>query len=230
MKLYVFDSCPYCVRVRMLAALKNIPLEIVTFPLGQWPEEVAEKIEKTTVPMLEMHEPATGESRFIQDSTEILMILDGMNGAPMLDGYQSSQALQNWFDDVKGTTSALCYPRMPFLSLPELSSEKALAMFSGMIEGKLGVTLEQALAKTGEYTSVVAEHLQTLADVLQAETLVNGERAVSMDDIHAFPELRNLMMVAELELPKALLRYMDYLSAQTGITLYVKVNAEGALI
>jgi len=69
MKLYAFESCPYCVRVRVMLGLKGLNYELVMLAAGTIPESLQGQIEKMVVPLLE---PDSGSSKLISESAEII--------------------------------------------------------------------------------------------------------------------------------------------------------------
>lgn len=230
MKLYVFDSCPYCVRVRALIGIKGIPCEVVPIALGGWPDHVTKQTEATTVPMLEVTVPESGENRFIRESGDILAFLDQTTSEVLLDRYEPSDALQQWLETVKDASARLCYPRMRRLNLPELATDTAMAMFEERVGKRLGLPLDDALATTDQQLPVILAGLQRLDGILDVHSLLTQSRAVTMDDLCAFAELRNLMMVAELALPTMVRAFVDYMSLYTAIPLYQTVDVSYSLI
>lgn len=132
MKLYIFETCPFCVRVRIMAGLKGLTPDLIYVSPGQIPPELEGRIDRLAVPIL-----ADGET-LIQDSTEIIRHLDA-HGTPLLQSYGTSQALEEWRTSISAPLSALCYPRMPQLNVPELASPDALAFFEGSMPKRIGM-------------------------------------------------------------------------------------------
>lgn len=122
MKLYIFETCPYCIRVRFMAGLKGLIPDLVHVSPGQIPPELNGRIDRLAVPVL-----VDGQT-LIQDSADIIHHLD-THGAPMLQSYGTSQALEEWRTSIAAPLNALFYPRMPQLNVPELASPDALAFF-----------------------------------------------------------------------------------------------------
>ncbi|EEE35446.1 glutaredoxin [Rhodobacteraceae bacterium KLH11] len=72
LKLFVFETCPFCVRARLMAGLKGLSPELVYVAPGQTPAELEGRVDRLTVPIL-----VDGET-LIQDSTEIIRHFDSI--------------------------------------------------------------------------------------------------------------------------------------------------------
>lgn len=228
MKLYVFDSCPFCVRVKALIGLKGLDCEIENIVLGPLPKELEGKVEKFSVPMLMIPGAEGGESVVMPESADIIRYLDQLDQQPILDRYEPSPALDNWLTDNRPDSAALCYPRMPLLNLPELASPEAVKAFSSSRKEAFGASLEEMLAKTEQHTPGVEDRLPELENILDIKALLNGEREINLDDFHAFAELRNLAMVKEINWPDNIEAYIKRLSETTGIALYPAIGKAGS--
>ncbi len=71
MTLHTFDSCPYCTRVKALIGLKNLDVKVKTFPLGELEPSVAAKLEKFTVPILQLTSAAEKQTELMTESLDI---------------------------------------------------------------------------------------------------------------------------------------------------------------
>lgn len=224
MKLYVFDSCPFCVRVRALIGLKKIDCDLEYLVAGDLPVNLKTKVERFTVPMLEMVCDSTGKTIIMQESVDILRYLDRNGQAPALDGYEVSASVSDWLNIISTSLDLLCYPRMRLLQLPELGSENARVFFEVTRKERLGMSLQQALENTEQLVACAEEHLINLQSLIDIEGLLEGVRKVSVDDFYLFAVLRNLAMVHELHMPDLVNRYLVYLSNVTAVPLYPKIS------
>ncbi|WP_261844829.1 glutaredoxin 2 [Aliamphritea ceti] len=221
MKLYAFNSCPFCIRVITLLGMKNIRCEISYVTLGNFPEHLQHKLSAATVPILEV----TASDILLQDSGEIIRYLDQYDEQPLLNhsqqkNLQASDALSNWLISIRPDINLLCYPRMPTMNLPELASSEALARFSEMLSKRLGMSPSHALSLTPELLNRISEKLARLPDIISSPAFLQNQRALNFDDLCAFAELRNLTMVAELTLPEALSDYLKKMSRHSGVMLF----------
>ncbi|AIW15562.1 glutaredoxin 2 [Vibrio tubiashii] len=222
MKLHVFDSCPFCVRVKTVVGLKNIDCEISPMTLGQLPESLAGKLERLTVPVLEQWKH-DGEQTVMVESLDIIRYLDQQD-EPMFTSYEVSEALSNLLKRLYPVSAQLLYPRMPRLNLPELSTPGALSMFVESRKDALNQSIEQALQKTEEYLPELKRLLEELELLLDIDALVSGERKLNIDDIAAFSELRNYTMVAELEMSERMKSFVCFIASCSGMSLYPPIS------
>jgi glutaredoxin 2 len=222
MKLHVFDSCPFFVRVRTLIGLKNLNCEISSMTLGQWPESLEGKLERLTVPALEQQQH-DDKSTVMVESLDIIRYLDQQN-EPMFTSYEVSEALNHLLKRLYPVSSQLLYPRMPQLDLPELSTPEALCTFVESRKEVLGQPIEQALQRTEEYLPELKLLLDELESLIAIDALTSGERQLNIDDIAAFSELRNYTMIAELEMSEPMMRFVHFIASRSGLSLYPPIS------
>lgn len=222
MKLHVFDSCPFCVRVKTVVGLKNIDCAISPMTLGQLPESLEGKLERLTVPVLEQRQH-DGKHTVMVESLDIIRYLDQQD-EPMFTRYEVSEALNNLLKRLYPISAQLLYPRMPRLNLPELSTPDALSLFVESRKGALSQSIEQALERTEEYLPELKRILEELDSLLDIDVLVSGERKLNIDDIAAFSELRNHTMVAELEMSERMMSFVSFIASRSGMSLYPPIS------
>lgn len=211
MKLYVFETCPYCVRTRVMAGLKGLTPEIVHVEPGKIPEDLKGRIDRLTVPIL-----VDGET-LIQDSTEIIRYFDKI-GAPILSSDEPGPNLEDWRATFSAPLNALCYPRMPHLNVPELASPEAKTFFGQMMPDRIGMPFADALSKTAEFTREVEAALPGAEPYLSGDT-------ISFDTLAALADLQSLTMVAELEFPVQVSAPFKKLMARAGVPPFPAVAA-----
>ena len=211
MNLYVFETCPYCVRTRVMAGLKGLSPEIVHVEPGKIPEELKGRIDRLTVPIL-----VDGET-LIQDSTEIIRRFDKI-GAPILSSYDPSGDLEDWRATFAAALNALCYPRMPHLGVPELASPQSKAFFGQMMPERIGMSFPDALAKTTELVREVEAALPGAEPYLSGDT-------ISFDTLAALADLQSLTMVAEIDFPVQISIPFTQLMVRAGIPPFQAVAA-----
>lgn len=223
MKLHVFDSCPFCVRVKTVIGLKNLDCEVSPMVLGQLPESLAGKLERMTVPVLEFQEQGGRESQLMVESLDIIRYLD-QQGTPLLASYEVSEELQCLLKQLYPLSSQLLYPRMPKLNLPELSTQAALNIFVESRKDALGQSIEQALKKTADYLPELTQRLEELESLIGIDDFLSGKRELNIDDIAAFAEVRNYTMIAELELSERMMRFVEIIASRSGVALYPQIS------
>lgn len=224
MKLYVFESCPYCTRVRAFIGLKGLECEIEYICAGAFPEKLTQQISSLRVPILELDNE---EGTFLQQSLDIIKFLDSSVEPMILLEYEATGSILKALESLAIPQNMLCYPRMPFLGLPDLKTEVSKQYFAESRKQRLGISLAEALAATDQYISEIASALINIENSLHIKALLSGMRNVSMDDIYVFAELRNLTMVKELNLPLIFQEYLSVMAKKTHITLFTPINKHG---
>ncbi|MBE1282945.1 MAG: hypothetical protein GJ676_06510 [Rhodobacteraceae bacterium] len=189
MKLFVFETCPFCLRVRIFAGLKGLKPTIATLTPGELPAEIAGRVERFSVPIL------LDGDELIQGSAEIVGQLDTY-GKALLSDVQTSRDYEAWHARIKAPLNVLCYPRMPALAPAELASDSAHEWFVREIPRRIGMSLVKAFCRTEASVAQVSEHLpeayEFLADPLRYDTIAT------------LADLQSLTMVAELQFPDAI--------------------------
>lgn len=213
MKLYVFDSCPFCARSRMLIGLKYIDCAI-EFLVADDVETPVRMIGKKRVPILEK-----SDGTCLGESWEINRYLDGMDGSPLIGDFSGSSSFEAWYKTFKKEYDLLCYPRMPSMDLPELSSEGAMNYFSSSRKEILGMSLEEAISQTGHIKPLVEAKLSEIAGQINEDAAKGGP--LTVDDFYLFPLLRGLTMVKDLVFPAQLRAYIKGVSERSRVPLYL---------
>lgn len=213
MKLYLFETCPYCVRVKIFAGLKNIELELRPIAPGHLPQALKNRVTQFSVPML-----SDGET-LLQESSEIIRYL-GQKSAPLFSDYRVSDTLMQWQKTHRDTINALCYPRMLSLNPPEFATRSARDYFHANIPQRLGMPLSRALARTDEWVEKISAVIPELLPFLQPEK-------PSMDTIAAMAELHSVSMVAELTFPQDLARAFEVWRRRAGLPRHTRINQLG---
>lgn len=222
MTLHVFDSCPFCTRVKTFIGLKGIDCEILPMLLGE-PPQVLSKLKRLTVPVLETKELESGDIQLKVESLDIIETLDQIS-EPLLTEYSVSKKIESRLALLIPITANLLYPRMPRLNLPELSSDLAMSLFAESRKEALGQSLEHALENTEYYLPELEKQLVLFEQELDVDSFLNGRRELILDDIAAFSELRNYTMIGELKMSNALETYIYIISSRSNVAIYPPIN------
>lgn len=229
MKLYIFDSCPFCVRVKTLIGLKQLECQITPLILGQIPVSLEGKLAQFSVPILEFkvseHDERAGIDGYdlMVESLDIIRFLD-QKEKPLFTSYEISNALQQLLNQLYSVSSPLLYPRMLALNLPELSTSSAIDLFVKSREKALGQSIEQASEKTQDYLPKLQKYLEELESLVSFDALVSGQRDLTLDDIVVFAEIRNYTMIAELNMSKSMLDFIHLIASRARISLYPQIS------
>lgn len=209
MKLYIYDHCPFCLKARMIFGLKNIPVELVVL-LNDDEATPTKMIGKKMAPILQKD-----DSRYLPESMDIVHYVDKSDGEPLLTGAANS-AISDWLRHVNSYVQHLLLPRIAKAPFDEFATPAARAYFAQKKEAMIGSFTDHLTHSPG-LTKKISDDLRKLDKLIVQPNAVNGE--LSDDDIHLFPLLRNLTLVAGIEWPSRVAAYRDNMAKQTQINL-----------
>jgi len=202
-------------------------MQIEFLPAGDFPINLTPKLKAKTVPILEIQSSEGEAPILMQESLEIIEFLDRFVGPPLFQSYEPNDKILTTVKDISMSSSALCYPRMPYLELPELQSSQGLDYFRRSREERINASFDEALRNTGKYVGTCELVLNSLNNEYQVKDLVNGMRKLTINDLVVFAELRNLTMIKELSLPNSLMSFINFMAEQADIHLYPPINKLG---
>ena len=205
MRLYLFEHCSVCFRVRMTAALKHLHLQ-ETVLLDDDFETMIGLAGKRIVPIL-----VKDDGRPMLESMDIVGHIDNL-GPPVLTGPQRRE-IAAWADSVVAKTLPLTWPRYPLLGLPEFGTVAARDHYVVRKRKSLG-DLVEVRAKTREQLDALMPELETLDRLIESPMAVNGQ--LSLDDVRVLPLLRSAAVVKGLRFPKKVREYFENMMARVG--------------
>jgi glutaredoxin 2 len=205
MRLYLFEHCSVCFRVRMTAALKHLHLQ-ETVLLDDDSETMIGLAGKRVVPIL-----VKDDGRPMLESMDIVGHIDNL-GPPVLTGPQRRE-IAAWADSVVAKTLPLTWPRYPLLGLPEFGTVAARDHYVVRKRKSLG-DLVEVRAKTREQLDALMPELETLDRLIESPMAVNGQ--LSLDDVRVLPLLRSAAVVKGLRFPKKVREYFENMMARVG--------------
>lgn len=209
MKLYIYEHCPFCVKARMIFGLKNIPVELVVL-LNDDEETPTRMVGQKVAPILQKD-----DSRYLPESMDIVHYVDNLDHKPLLTGARNP-AIEEWLRKVNGYVNRLLLPRIAKAPFDEFSTPEARAYFTKKKEASIG-SFEEHMAHSAGLIKNISDDLRNLDKLIQLPNAVNGE--LSEDDIHLFPLLRNLTLVAGVDFPTRVADYRDNMAKQTQVNL-----------
>ncbi|ANI83519.1 glutaredoxin 2 [Kosakonia oryzae] len=209
MKLYIYDHCPFCVKARMIFGLKNLPVEL-NILLSDDEATPTKMIGQKMAPILQKD-----DSRYLPESMDIVHYVDKLDGKPLLTGKRNPK-LEEWLRKVNGYVNKLLIPRFAKSAFDEFSTPQARAWFIAKKEAAIG-NFDEHLAHSAGLVKNISDDLRTLDKLIVKPNAVNGE--LSEDDIHLFPLLRNLTLVAGINWPSRVADYRDNMAKQTQVNL-----------
>ena len=207
MKLYMFEHCSLCFRVRMMAALKGKHLQEAVV-LDDDTDTMVGLVGKRVIPIL-----LKDDGQPMLESMDMVRYIDGL-GSPILLGRERPE-ISAWADQVVSKTAPLTMPRYPLLGLPEFATPAALAHYTMRKRKSYGDFVELR-----SHTSEQIRDLMPLLDRLDA--LIESPQAVSgtlsYDDIRVLPLLRSVAVVKGLALPPRVRDYFETMMHRIGFS------------
>ena len=205
MRLYLFEHCSICFRVRMAAALKGLHLQ-ETVVLEDDTATMTGLAGKRVVPIL-----VKDDGKPMLDSMDMVAHIDGL-GAPVLVGPQRREIVA-WASATADKTAPLTWPRYPLLGLPEFGTVAAHDHYVVRKRKSLGDVVELR-ARTREHIDALMPELESLDRLIESAGAVNG--ALSLDDIRVLPLLRSAVVVKGLRFPQKVRDYFETMMRRIG--------------
>lgn len=196
MKLYMFEHCSLCFRVRMIAALKQRHLQEVVV-LDDDTETLVNLVGKRVIPVL-----VKDDGEPMLESMDMVTHINAQ-GEPVLTGPERAE-IADWADHVVSKTAPLTMPRYPLLGLPEFATIAAHDHYT-LRKRKVFGDFVELRANTRRYIAELMPPLEQLDRLIESPLAVNG--ALSFDDIRVLPLLRSAAVVRDLRFPP---RVRDY--------------------
>lgn len=213
MKLYIYEHCPFCVKARMIFGLKNVPVELVVM-LNDDEATPTRMIGQKMAPILQKD-----DSRYLPESMDIVHYVDNLDHQPLLTG-KRNPAVEEWLRKVNSYVNRLLLPRIAKAPFDEFATPEARAYFTNKKEAAIG-SFDEHMAHSAGLIKNISDDLRSLDKLIQKPNAVNGE--LSEDDIHLFPLLRNLTLVAGVDFPTRVADYRDNMAKQTQVNLLSSV-------
>jgi glutaredoxin 2 len=206
-RLYLFEHCSLCFRVRMIAALKRLHLQ-ETVVLDDDSETMIGLVGKRQIPILVKNDGAP-----MLESMDMVDYVESI-GDRVLTGPERP-AVAIWAEKVLAKLPPLTQPRYPLLGLPEFASIAALDHYHLRKRKALGDFVELR-ATTRQHISTLMPDLDELDGLIQSPLAVNG--SLSLDDIRVLPLLRSAAVVKGLRFPNKVRDYFETMMNHVGYT------------
>ena len=212
-KLYYYEGCPFCVRVRMI--LEAVGCDYSKQILQYDDKETTQRLANTnSCPILTLEDGSS-----IADSAEIINYLIKRYNFK-LDPRTLPSVISEALGPVQDLFVNLFISRRLKMEIEEFKSKSAKEYFYK----RWNMTpddIEQEIAKTDQYVAIVDPCLKIITDALQSDHFVYNNFA--MADVELFPALRSAACVKGLDFPARLQQYLDFYSNKFKILLLPRV-------
>ena len=205
MRLFLFEHCSLCFRVRMIAALKRLHLQ-ETVVLDDDTETMVSLVGKRQVPIL-----VKDDGQAMLESMDMVRHIESI-GAPVLTGPERPE-IAAWENATAPKAAPLTQPRYPLLGLPEFGTVAALDHYTIRKRKTLG-DLVELRARTRELLRELTPRLEELDRLIESPQAVSG--ALSVDDVRVLPVLRSAAVVKGLRFPDKVRRYYETMMDRLG--------------
>jgi glutaredoxin 2 len=205
MKLYMFEHCSLCFRVRMIAALKHMHLQ-ETVVLDDDTDTMVGLVGKRVIPIL-----LKDDGKPMLESMDMVKYIEGLS-PPILVGPQRPE-IAAWADQIVAKMAPLTMPRYPLLGLPEFATAAALDHYI-MRKRKTYGDFAELRSHTREQIDELMPKLEELEALIESPQAING--TLSMDDIRVLPLLRSVAVVKGLPFPRRVRNYFESMMNRTG--------------
>jgi glutaredoxin 2 len=205
MRLYMFEHCSLCFRVRMTAALKRLHLQ-ETVVLDDDTQTMVGLVGKRQIPIL-----VKDDGQPMLESMDMVRYVDS-RGCPVLTGPERNE-IADWADRFATRAAPLTWPRYPLLGLPEFATVAAHDHYVVRKRKAMG-DLVELRAETCRYIDELAPELEVLNGFIERPDAVNG--SLSLDDIRVLPLLRSAAVVKALRFPAKVRDYFETMMNRIG--------------
>jgi glutaredoxin 2 len=205
MRLYLFERCSICFRVRMAAALKRLHLQ-ETVVLEDDLETMIRLVGKRRAPIL-----VKDDGTAMLESMDKVAHIESL-GAAVLIGPERLE-IGAWVNGFADKTPPLTWPRYPLLDLPEFATVAAHDRFI-VRKRRHFSDLVELRAKTRELIEALMPDLEALDHLIETPKAING--TLSLDDIRVLPLLRSTGVVRGLRFPQKVRAYFEMMMSHIG--------------
>ncbi len=205
MRLYMFEHCSLCLRVRMTAALKRLHLQEIVV-LDDDSDTMIGLVGTRVIPIL-----VKDDGQPMLESMDMVAYVDS-HGDRLLTGSEHNEVAV-WANKVVAKTAPLTMPRYALLGLPEFGTIAALDHYNLRKRKAFGDFVELR-ANTRHHIDELMPDLEELDRLIESPLAVNGK--LSLDDIRVVPLLRSTAIVRGLRFPQKVWEYFESMMSRIG--------------
>ena len=212
MKLYQYDHCPFCIRVRMLLGRYRPDCEIITLAYDD-DETPRALIGKKMLPIL-----IKDDGTAMAESLDIIAYLQTLDNIPKLDPTPLPAGINIAMKPLGDQLGLLIKPRVIHLPINDFGRPSAIRYYENKLIRQKGLNFNDCIEQTPSLIAAVEPVLNRVAEQLGSQHFVYQN--LSMADIILFPRLRNLSIISALTMPEALNDYLTYQAQQAAVALF----------
>ena len=203
MKLFIYEHCPYCIRVRVALAIKNIACEI-EYLHDDNTDGHFEKIGRKSVPILQKD-----DGTYMGESLDIIDYLDTLKGEKMFADKTVRSDILAIITSMKTEFSSLVFTATSQLNFPEISTPSAKAHYINRYLTHLRYdTVDGVINDIDTLKATVQFGLQKISDLLESDNAMVGDE-IGMNEIILFSRLYTITALDNIVLPARLSHYLN---------------------
>ena len=203
MKLFVYEHCPYCVRVRVALALKGIDCDIEYLRDDDITGHV-DKIGVKNVPILQKN-----DGTYMGESLDIIDYIDGLLGDKIFMDKTINSEIESLYSEIRLAFSALVFSYTHLLNFPEIDTEASKKYYVNRFLNKLPYdTLESLVADRENLKQKVAPYLEKISMLLNKDSAMVGN-TMGINEVLLFSPLFTITAVEDIILPQKLSVYLN---------------------
>jgi glutaredoxin 2 len=237
--VYVYDHCPFCVRVRVALGVKNVKHNI-HFLANDDKITPTALVGKKIAPIFQWSDENTNDDICMPESMDIIRYVDNderFGPTGLIHPASSRTDINAWQSSVRELLRGLQRPRYVATGLlPEfqqLDGRHAFIMNHQMApygkdewkkelapEEKLKIYAEAMAKDPASDIEELNRKLIELDDIIHCEYHCSPTSGLSYDDIDLFSRLRSVTIIKDVDWPIKLRSYMDNMSELSDVPLY----------
>ncbi|EKO3385181.1 GrxB family glutaredoxin [Vibrio fluvialis] len=207
MKLYIYEHCPFSARVRYVAGMLNIPLEIINLAYDD-DTTTNDLIGAKQVPLLIKH---NGE--VMAESLDIIAYFIEL--AQSSESHQPSESVLDWQKIAFLPLQKVGYPRWSNMSFPEFATQSAQLAWRAKKETE-ALNFDALLQDTPNIAKEVEALIERAKSVLNLDSY---QHVTLVDEAILFSILRGFFSAAEIQWDNAVKNWMESVSNKTHVPL-----------
>lgn len=232
-RVYVYDHCPFCVRVRLALGYKNVKHEVF-FMANDDKQTPMKLVGKKVAPIFELRD----EGFAMMESMDIIKKIDSEEryGQTNVIAPQSERKdIKAWMKSTQDLLRTLHRPRYMMATLPEFAQKDSRDYFvaghqlppyeKAQWKEELDMATKwklyrEAFEKTPQLLPELNAKLRELEAMIHCEYYCTEGSGFSYDDIDLWARLRSLTLVKGAQFGPKTRAYIDNIAAMCDVTTY----------
>lgn len=204
LKIYSWDRCPDCTRLKFVLNLKNIEYTEIIASNDALIAEVEQMLGKFCVPAMKLN-----DGTLIDDSIHTLQMLDNKLGDMVLKTQRHAE-LEQWNEDFTMIYRKIIAPFWIHLPIREFDNTDVLNKYIENVQNVTGQTIDDLINNKNQLINEALEQMQQLSEMIMDNA--NQNYLYSIDELNLIVRLYWLAHIPEVyqKMPKNVQKYIDH--------------------